>query len=1100
MDPQQLRIRGFALIVLSSVLTFASESVAETSTLSPLEIGYRVSAFLDSAATVRYGDADSGDTVSVYFFAEVGEEPPGDFYPGFYGVQFRALYPANIQLLDETFSSIVSISSGTTAAGIQIGLVACSLERTLLVTARCLQLDSNPSMIDVVGFEPSEMKPAYADCAPFHSLDAEDLGTSTFPEIPSSSGALPRLNGEPVYLRAPGFPLLKPVGDFYYVGSDRIFIELSFEGGGGGEVFYAENLPPNSSFTPATGQFLWDTPDSVVNLSHMDVVMGIQNAAGSTFERITFNSRGNRAPILTPIADQAVLEGDTLVLDLVGTDLDGDSLAYSADPIRAELGAVWVPPNRYRMIPPPGSAGTVHNVTFSVSDGYATDSEQVEITIGSLPPVFGTLPPRKTVHELEWVVLEVTAVDPEGSPVTLKSSPPLNYFGPADGFYDFDPSRGLFRYHPSLEAAGSYSVTFTASDGLDSSTATVGIGVARIPGAPAFDEVNDKTAEVGKELQFLVKVSADPWKELDLRAEELPEGATFDAGTGQFVWLPDITQLGTHVAYFEVTDGSLEDHMHVNIEVIPAVFPPPNQPPEFGRMVQPLRGHLCPSDSVALEVVASDPDGDSLTYWAYPILPAYGASWIPPNKLVIHPPDPVPAFRYTVWVYASDGKDTISRKMRWFLDDNCVPRIDSLPPPLNVLQLDTLAVDLDAFDPNGDAITYSMSWSIPPKGFYSFDETTGSLTFVPSLMDAGIYQPYIEVNDNLDWWSWTSVSLSIQVDPIPGAPRFETLPKASIPWGSEFSFVLQAEDDPADNLIYSMLAHPTGATLDPVSGLFSWTPAQSQVGSHVVKFAVTDGSLSDEVNLNIVVEHHFGTLLPFWNGGGTQTTLELHPPQQATLYLFLHEPAGAKGVTYDVHFPDGITILERDFPLTSSNFNYAHPYCGFLQSWPSTRDYPFLLGKFTLQIDTDSLVADSIYVAAKCDAASPQSFVGSGKRNLMGGTAYFTSSVAVEEKKADPGADSPPKVTRLLGVAPNPFNPATTFRFELGKDEHVQLIVYDVKGRRVAAVYEGMTKAGRYAIPWNGVDDRGVKLSSGVYFYSMKTPSFRDRGKFVILK
>jgi hypothetical protein len=65
---------------------------------------------------------------------------------------------------------------------------------------------------------------------------------------------------------------------------------------------------------------------------------------------------------------------------------------------------------------------------------------------------------------------------------------------------------------------------------------------------------------------------------------------------------------------------------------------------------------------------------------------------------------------------------------------------------------------------------------------------------------------------------------------------------------------------------------------------------------------------------------------------------------------------------------------------------------------------------------------------------------------------------------------------------PNPFNPKTTLRFDLPEKGQVDLAVYDVRGRRVMTIASGMMDAGSYELIWNGVDEFGKPVASGVYF------------------
>jgi 1,4-alpha-glucan branching enzyme len=88
---------------------------------------------------------------------------------------------------------------------------------------------------------------------------------------------------------------------------------------------------------------------------------------------------------------------------------------------------------------------------------------------------------------------------------------------------------------------------------------------------------------------------------------------------------------------------------------------------------------------------------------------------------------------------------------------------------------------------------------------------------------------------------------------------------------------------------------------------------------------------------------------------------------------------------------------------------------------------------------------------------------------------------------------------RLLGAHPNPFNPRTNIAFELPAEQHVRVAVYDVKGREVAVLADGVFEAGRSAIPWHATNGGG-ELASGVYFVRLEAGETVDSTKAVLLR
>jgi hypothetical protein len=83
---------------------------------------------------------------------------------------------------------------------------------------------------------------------------------------------------------------------------------------------------------------------------------------------------------------------------------------------------------------------------------------------------------------------------------------------------------------------------------------------------------------------------------------------------------------------------------------------------------------------------------------------------------------------------------------------------------------------------------------------------------------------------------------------------------------------------------------------------------------------------------------------------------------------------------------------------------------------------------------------------------------------------------------------------------PNPFNPETTIEFSLARSEKVQLAVYNIKGQRVKTLYDGYRSAGDHQVVWNGRDERGRELPSGVYLYRLVTDKEEITRKMMILK
>ena len=87
---------------------------------------------------------------------------------------------------------------------------------------------------------------------------------------------------------------------------------------------------------------------------------------------------------------------------------------------------------------------------------------------------------------------------------------------------------------------------------------------------------------------------------------------------------------------------------------------------------------------------------------------------------------------------------------------------------------------------------------------------------------------------------------------------------------------------------------------------------------------------------------------------------------------------------------------------------------------------------------------------------------------------------------------------------PNPFNPSTTISFEIptidGEKQSVALTIYDVRGRQVRTLIDKDLQPGSHTIAWDGRDDRGSKVPSGIYLYTLRAADRRFTRKMTILK
>jgi Subtilase family len=102
----------------------------------------------------------------------------------------------------------------------------------------------------------------------------------------------------------------------------------------------------------------------------------------------------------------------------------------------------------------------------------------------------------------------------------------------------------------------------------------------------------------------------------------------------------------------------------------------------------------------------------------------------------------------------------------------------------------------------------------------------------------------------------------------------------------------------------------------------------------------------------------------------------------------------------------------------------------------------------------------------------------------------------------DSGFDSPPRLARLVGVFPNPFNARAVVRIEMARDAAARMDIFDVRGHLVRGLVDGQTvlTAGVHDFLWDGLDDRGNDMGSGVYFARLTADGVEERVKLALVR
>ncbi len=236
---------------------------------------------------------------------------------------------------------------------------------------------------------------------------------------------------------------------------------------------------------------------------------------------------------------------------------------------------------------------------------------------------------------------------------------------------------------------------------------------------------------------------------------------------------------------------------------------------------------------------ATDPDGDNLTYSIANAPP--GATFDPAHGIFTWTPNLFQAGTYANVVFgASDGFLTA------FQTITIDVTVTDQPPTLLPVGIQTgrenapVQFTLAATSPDDDPMTYSAVTALPPGA--QLDPQTGYFTWTPDYTQAGDYTLTFAATVPSGLSDTTTVSIQIARVDLP--PTIQVADQAVLV-GDPLSFTVVGSDPHVgDVLTYSATGLPAGASLDPNSGAFTWTPSAGQAGDYPIVFTVTDGPLS----------------------------------------------------------------------------------------------------------------------------------------------------------------------------------------------------------------------------------------------------------------
>lgn len=230
-------------------------------------------------------------------------------------------------------------------------------------------------------------------------------------------------------------------------------------------------------------------------------------------------------------------------------------------------------------------------------------------------------------------------------------------------------------------------------------------------------------------------------------------------------------------------------------------------------------------------------------------------------------------------------------------------------------------------------------------------------------------------------------------------------------------------------------------------------------------------------------------ILDFWSGTYTITA---EMPGHSTLDQdVIIQPGGATYVQFDMQF---LSIPE--------NLNYSLEDNNVILSWnfddlanPDFEEFAIQVSLAGGQFNQIGTTTELTYTRTVTPVISYSFRI---VASYVNGTSLPSNEVTVNFTPADPPTPET-NTTTLYANYPNPFNPSTTIYFQLAEDGPVQLEIYNVRGQKIRTLVNRNESSGYHSIIWDGSDNDGKQVSSGLYLYKLHTSKTLKTKKMMLL-
>lgn len=494
----------------------------------------------------------------------------------------------------------------------------------------------------------------------------------------------------------------------------------------GDEIIYSAPVLPPWLLFDADAQTLSGTPANDDVGTH-EVTLSISDGTVSVDSSFTIRvQNANDAPTFILMPDTLATQDVPYASAVAATDIDGDTLSYSAPEV-----PLWLSFDTVSLIlsgTPTNSEVGTHDVTLSIFDGTVSVDSSFTIRVENVndAPVFLSTPDLVTLEDALYSYA-VLAEDIDGD--TLRYDAPVIPL-----WLSFDTVSLILSGTPLNEHVGEHNVVLTINDGTEEVVQDFTLEVLNTNDPPVVTSTPVTEARPGVAYTYTIIAEDEDGDALTYTARTLPGWLNFNPVTHTLSATPGEGDIGDQFVIIRISDGSLYvDHTFV------ITVSTTNHAPYF---TSEPKTTIKVGDSYVYALIAQDIDGDVLSYSA-PVLPDW-LTFYDATNVISGIPQNVDIGQHDVTVSVSDGTVSAEQKFRIHVEGiNNAPTFTSTPET-SVMAGDLYVYYATAEDADGDELTFSAP--VLPD-WLNFDASMHAIYGTPGNKDARDHNVTLRVSD-----------------------------------------------------------------------------------------------------------------------------------------------------------------------------------------------------------------------------------------------------------------------------------------------------------------------------------------------------------------